>query len=392
LHHSTEVIVARRRRITVVVLSAIAIGGAAGWYLLQTSEPVRAARPQAAAAVPVSIATASRQDVPIYLGGLGTVQASYTIGIHAQVDGKLIAVEFTEGQHVKAGDVLAKIDPRLYQAALDQAKAKKGQDEAQLVSAQKDLARSKTLAAQSFQTEQIVDQQQAKVEQLKAAIAADNAAIDTAQTQLDYTTITAPSDGRIGVRLVDPGNLVRASDQGSIATLTRLQPISVLFTLPSRALDDVRDAMARGPVEVTAFDRDNARALSTGTLLLVDNLIDQATATIRLKATFENKDERLWPGEFVNARLLMETRRNVLTVPSTAVQRGPQGLLAWVVDEKDVARAVPIQVGPTSGDLTIVTAGLSEGARVVTDGYYKLQQNARVTITASQPARAGGTS
>jgi len=384
--------VARRRRITVVALSAIAIGGAAGWYLLQSSEPVRAARPQATVAVPVSIATASRQDVPIYLGGLGTVQASYTIGIHAQVDGKLIAVEFTEGQHVKAGDVLAKIDPRLYQAALDQAKAKKGQDEAQLVSAQKDLARSKTLAAQSFQTEQIVDQQQAKVEQLKAAIAADNAAIDTAQTQLDYTTITAPSDGRIGVRLVDPGNLVRAADQGSIATLTRLQPISVLFTLPSRALDDVRDAMARGPVEVTAFDRDNARALSTGTLLLVDNLIDQATATIRLKATFENKDERLWPGEFVNARLLMETRRNVLTMPSTAVQRGPQGLLAWVVDEKDVARAVSIQVGPTSGDRTIVTAGLSEGARVVTDGYYKLQQNAHVTITASQPARAGGTS
>jgi multidrug efflux system membrane fusion protein len=373
-------------------VSAIAIGGGAGWYLLQTSEPVRAAKPPVAATVPVSIATASRQDVPIYLGGLGTVQASYTIGIHSQVDGKLIEVTFTEGQRVKAGDVLAKIDPRLYQAALDQAKAKKAQDEAQLVSAQKDLARSRTLAAQSFQTEQIVDQQQAKVEQLKAAIAADEAAIDTAQTQLDYTTIKAPSDGRIGVRQVDPGNLVRASDQGSIATLTRLQPISVMFTLPARALDDVRDAMARGPVEVTAFDRDNARALATGTLLLVDNQIDQATATIRLKATFANKDERLWPGEFVNARLLVETRSNVLTVPSSAVQRGPQGLLAWAVDAGGHARAVPIEVGPTSGDLTIVTAGLSEGARVVTDGYYKLQQNSPVTITASQPTHTGGPS
>jgi multidrug efflux system membrane fusion protein len=391
-HRSTEVNVARRHRIVMVVLSAIAIGGAAGWYLLQSSEPVRAARPPAAARVPVSVAMASRQDVPIYLGGLGTVQASYTIGIHTQVDGKLLEVRFTEGQHVKAGDVLAKIDPRLYQAALDQAKAKKAQDEAQLVSAQKDLARSKTLAAQSFQTEQIVDQQQAKVEQLRAAIAADSAAIDTAQTQLDYTTITAPSDGRIGVRLVDPGNLVRASDQGSIATLTRLQPISVIFTLPSRALDDVRDALARGPVEVTAFDRDNARALSTGTLLLVDNLIDQATATIRLKATFDNKDERLWPGEFVNARLLIETRKDALTVPSAAVQRGPQGLLAWVIGEGNVAKAVPIEIGPSNGDVTIVTSGLAEGARVVTDGYYKLQQNSPVTITASQPMRAGGTS
>src|SRR5262249_28697477 len=225
----TEVIVGIRRRMVMVTVSAIAIGRPAAWYLLQTSEPVPAARPSAAAAVPVSVAVASRQDVPIYLSGLGTVQASYTIGVHAQVDGKLIEVNFSEGQHVKAGDVLAKIDPRLYQAAFDQAKAKKAQDDAQLVSAEKDLARSKVLAKQSFQTEQIVDQQQAKVEQLRAAIAADSAAIDTAQTQLDYTTITAPSEGRIGMRLVDPGNLVRASDQGSIAMLTRLQPISVVF-------------------------------------------------------------------------------------------------------------------------------------------------------------------
>jgi len=385
--------VGARSRIVLIGGSIIIAAGAIGWYLLQGSEPVRAARPPSRVAVPVSVATATRRDMPIYLNGIGTVQASYTIGIHAQVDGKLLEVRFTEGQHVKKGDLLAKIDPRLYQAAFDQAKAKKAQDEAMLVSAEKDLARSKTLAAKSFQTEQTVDQQQAKVDQLKASIAADDAAIDTAQTQLDYTTITAPSDGRIGVRLVDPGNLVRASDQGSIATLTLTRPVAVMFTLPARSLDDVRDAMARGPVEVVAFDNDNRRELSKGTLLLIDNLIDQATATIRLKAMFENKDERLWPGEFVNARLLVETRSNVVTVPSTAVQRGPKGLFAWVVDDRNVAHAMPIEVGPTTGDLTIVASGLDESARVVTDGYYKLQQNAPVTITdAQQPARPGGTS
>jgi membrane fusion protein, multidrug efflux system len=377
--------VAIRRRIVLIAVSAIISGGAIGWYVLQGADQVRAARPPARAAVPVSVATATRRDMPIYLSGLGTVQASFTIGIHSQVDGKVLEVPFTEGQHVKQGDVLAKIDPRLYQAALDQAKAKRAQDEAQLVAAEKDLVRFKALALKSFETQQNVDQQQAKVDQAKAAIAADAAAIETAQTQLDYTTITAPTDGRVGVRLVDPGNLVRASDQGSIAMLTRTQPIAVMFTLPARALDDVQDAMARGPVEVAAFDRDNRRALSTGTLLLVDNQIDQTTATIRLKAMFENKDERLWPGEFVNARLLVEIRPNVVTVPATAVQRGPDGLFVWVVNERDIAQTVPIEVGPTTGDFTIVASGLAEGARVVTDGYYKLQRNVPVAVAAPQP-------
>ena len=202
----------RRVRMVLMVALVIVTGGALGWYLLQGPDPVRAARPPARAAVPVSVATAARHDVPIYLSGLGTAQALYTIGIHSQVDGKLIEVLFTEGQHVKKGDVLAKIDPRLYQAALDQANARKAQDVAQLGAAQKDLARFKTLALKSFETQQNVDQQQAKVDQLTAAVAADDAAIETAQTQLDYTTIRAPSDGRVGVRQVDPGNLVRASD------------------------------------------------------------------------------------------------------------------------------------------------------------------------------------
>ena len=342
--------------------------------------------------MPVRVAIVSRQDVPIYLTGLGTVQASFTVGIHSQVDGKLQEVLFTEGQHVKKGDVLAKIDPRLFQAALDQAKAKKAQDQAQLTSAEKDLARSKTLVLSNITSQQIVDQQQAKVDQLKAAIAADEAMIQTAQTQLEYTTITAPSDGRMGVRLVDPGNIVHANDQGSLATLVLTQPTAVMFTLPARYLDDVRDAMARGPVEVTAYDQDNRRALATGKLLLVDNVIDQATATIRLKAMFPNEDEKLWPGEFVNAHVLLDTRGNAVVVPSAAVQRGPRGLFVWTVTAKNLAEPRPIEVGPTYEGLTVVASGLSGGERIVTDGQYKLQRDAPVTVTSPPMAGAGGNS
>jgi membrane fusion protein, multidrug efflux system len=372
--------VRRRRRIAVIgVAAAILAGGALYWYRVPESEPSRAARPPARA-VPVSIAVAARQDVPIHVTGLGTVQASFTIGIHSQVDGIMQKVLFTEGQHVKQGDVLAQIDPRPFQAALDQAKAKKSQDGATLGGAAKDLERSKTLVVRSFATEQIVDQQQARVDQLKASIEADEAAIEAAQTQLDFTTIRAPSDGRIGVRLVDPGNLVHANDARPIANLVLTQPSAVLFTLPMQVLDDLRDAMARGPVEVTAYDQNNRRRLSAGKLLLIDNSIDQATATIRLKAMFDNADERLWPGEFVNARVLMETRRNVIAVPTTVVQRGPQGLFAWIVNADNVAEPRRIELGPASGDLTVINSGLAEGDRVVTDGQYKLQTNARVSI------------
>ena len=229
----------------------------------------------------------------------------------------------------------------------------------------------------------------AKVDQLKAAIAADAAAIETAQTQFDYTTITAPHDGRIGMRLVDPGNLVRASDPGGIAMLTMMQPTAVVFTLPSRVLPDVRAAMGRGPVEVTAFDQNNREALATGTLLLVDNTVDQATSTIRLKASFPNEDEKLWPGDFVNARLLVEIRKDVIALPSSAVQRGPQGLFTWIVMDKNTAEPRAIEVGPNSGNLTIVTAGVSDGERVVTDGQYKLQRGATVSIATGQSAAAG---
>jgi multidrug efflux system membrane fusion protein len=370
-----------------IAILAAAAGGY--WYWTQGPSPARAARPPARAAVPVSVALVGRQDMPIYLTGLGTVQASYTVGIHSQVDGKLQEVLFTEGQHVKKGDVLAKIDPRLFQAALDQAKAKKAQDEALLSAADKDLTRFKTLVARAVESQQNVDRQQGTVDQLKASISADEAMIETAQTNLDYTSIIAPSDGRIGVRLVDPGNIVHASDQGSLATLVLTQPSAVMLTLPARSLDDVRDAMARGPVEVTAYDQDNRQALATGKLLLVDNIIDQTTATIRLKAMFPNSDERLWPGEFVNARVLVETRTNAVVVPSAAVQRGPDGLFIWVVAANDVAQPRPIEVGPRTEKLTIITSGLTGGERIITDGQYKLQRGAPVTYSAPATAGAG---
>jgi membrane fusion protein, multidrug efflux system len=384
----------RGRRIVLITtcVAVLAVGGAAYWHWGQGPRGAHAASAPARAGVPVSVAIVGRQDVPIYLTGLGTVQGSLTVSIHSQVDGKLQEVLFTEGQHVKKGDVLALIDPRLFQAALDNAKAKKAQDEAMFISAGKDLARSKTLVQSNITSQQIVDQQQGKVDQLKASIAADDAMIQTAQTNLEYTIITAPSDGRMGVRLVDPGNIVHANDQQALATLVLTRPSAVMFTLPARTLDDVRAAMARGPVEVTAFDQDNRRALATGTLLLVDNIMDQTTATIRLKAMFPNEDDKLWPGEFVNARVLLETRSDAVVVPSAAIQRGPDGLFVWMINANGLAEPRPIEVGPAYGKVTIVNSGLAGGERIVTDGQYKLERDAPVTITSTATAGSGGSS
>jgi multidrug efflux system membrane fusion protein len=373
-----------------VCLSILAVAGAFYWYRAEEVEPARGPRGGGRAAAPVSVAVASRQDVPIYLTGIGSVQAYFTIDIRAKVDGELQEVLFTEGQHVKKGDVLAKIDPRLYQAALDQAKAKRAQDAAALVAAEKDFARARTLALKSFDTQQNVDQLQAKVDQLKASILADEALIETAQTQFDYTTIVAPSDGRIGMRLIDPGNMIRAADSKSLATLVLNQPSAVLFTLPATSLGEVREAMKRGPAEVTAFDQNNRTVLATGKLVLIDNVIDQAAAAIRLKALFLNDDHALWPGDFVNARILVETRRNALTVPSAAVQSGPKGLFIWVVAGNNTVEPRPVEVGPANGDLTIVTAGIAEGDRVVTAGQYKLQAKAPVVMASLPPASGRG--
>jgi len=385
------VTVNRSRRIGRAALAVLAVAGIAGiyWYRgLDGTESGRAATAPGRPAVPVTVVTAMRRDLPIYLTGLGTVQATLSVGIHSLVEGTLQEVRFTEGQRVKNGDILAKIDPRPYQAALDQAKAKKAQDEAQLVAAEKDLARFIMLAQKSFETQQNLDLQRAKVDQLKAMIEGDAASIEAAQVQLDRTDIRAPSDGRVGIRLVDPGNTVHASDAGAIVNLVLVQPAAVVFTLPAQALDDVRRALTRGTVEITAFDQDNRVPLSVGKLLLIDNAIDAATATIRLKAVFANDDERLWPGEFVNARLLLETRTDALAIPSAAIQRGPQGLFVWIATADNTAAVRPLRVGPTTGDLTIVDSGLEEGDRVVTDGQYKLQAKTPVSVKTPGAATA----
>jgi len=373
----------RRRRIALILACCATLAAAGVGYRLWPSgaDAAQAARKSSRQAVPVSVSAAARQNVPIYLTGLGTVQALYTVAIHTQVDGKLQDVFFKEGQRVNKGDVLAKIDPRLYQAALDQAKARKAMDQATLIAAQKDLERFRTLVRKNAETQQNLDLQQAKVDQTKASIDADQAAIETAQTNFDYTNIVAPTAGRMGVRMVDPGNIVHASDSAAIAVLTQTQPAAVLFTLPAQTLDDVRDAAADGTVEIAAFDRDNVRLLSTGTLSTIDNLIDQATATYRLKAIFPNADEKLWPGEFVNARLLLTIRKDVVVIPPFAVQRGPKGLFAWVVKTDNTVEPRPIKTGTTTGDRTIVVSGLEAGERVVTDGQYKLQTGAAVVVS-----------
>jgi multidrug efflux system membrane fusion protein len=334
--------------------------------------------------VPVTVAEVNQHDVPVYLDGLGTVQASNTVAVHSQVDGKLQSVNFVEGQRVKAGDVLAIVDPRPFQAALDQAKAKKAQDEAQLVSDAKDLARFQDLMKKGAGTAQAVDQQQAKVDALKATIASDQAGIENAETQLSYATITAPIDGRVGFRLVDAGNIVHAGDQTPITVLTGLTPTMVIFTLPQRNLLAVQDAMAKGEVQVAALDQDNTHELGQGKLLLIDNQIDQTTSTIRLKASFPNKDERLWPGEFVHARVLIETLKDAVTIPSAAVQRNSQGLLAWVIKPDNTVENRPIIGGPSLNDMTVVKSGLKPGEQVVVSGQFRLRPGVKVQPTPMQ--------
>jgi membrane fusion protein, multidrug efflux system len=379
---------ARRRAIGAGIgfVGVLAAGGAYYWYDSAMAVSDRGPRAAGRPAVPVTVAVAERRDVPIYLTGLGTVQALLSIDIQARVDGELQQVMFTEGQHVRKGDVLAKVDPRPFQAAFDQAKAKRAQDAAALVAAEKDLTRAKTLSLKSFETQQNVDLQQAKVDQLKASIAADEAAMESAQTQLDYATILAPSDGRVGIRRVDPGNIVHAADTRPITSLVLMQPCAVLFVLPATTLTDVRQALKRGPVEVTAFDENGRTALSTGHLLLIDNAIDQATANIRLKAIFSNDDDILWAGEFVNARILVDTRREVVTIPTTSIQSGPKGAFTWVVEANNTAEPRAIEIGPASDDVTIITAGVAEGDRVVVAGHYKLQSKAPVVASLMQPS------
>ena len=365
--------------------AAIAFASLAAVIIFWRHTTSQAAQTAARPSVPVTVTQATVHDVPIYSHALGTVQALNTIAIRAQVNGQIVSINFRQGQEVHQGDILAKIDPAPFKAALDQAIAKKSQDESQLIAAQKDLARFKALALKSFETQQNVDLQQAKVDTTKATIDADQAAIEAAQTQLDYATITAPIDGVVGFRQLDIGNIIHTTDVNPLTVLTQIKPTTVICTLPQSFLGLVREAMLRGEVKVTAFDQDGKNKLAEGKLLLINNQIDQTTSTIQLKAEFPNDDERLWPGEFVRLSLLITTRKNVVTIPAVALQRGPEGYYVWVVKADETVEQRPIEVFQADEDVVIATKGLNAGETVVLEGQSRLDVGAHVAIRSPEP-------
>ena len=346
-------------------------------------KPQPAAQAQAPAGPPaalVAVATAKRQDYPIAIDSLGQVQAFNTVTVRTRVDGTVDKIGFDEGQLIKAGDLVAQIDPRPFQAALDQAKAKQVQDQANLANAKLDLQRYATLAKQSFATQQQLDTQNALVSQLIAQIAADAATIDSAQVQLDYTKITAPITGRTGFRLIDQGNIVNAAQQTGIVTIAQLQPIAVIFTTPQDDLQRINAAIAQAAPQVEVRTSDGAKLLATGKLTVVDNQVDAATGSIRFKAEFENKDNALWPGLAVSTRVTVDVDKDAIVVPTVAVQHGPQGLFVYVVDDQNRAAMRPVTVAHQDVDLAVVNKGVKEGDRVVTTGAYMLQPGVRVSV------------
>jgi multidrug efflux system membrane fusion protein len=371
------------RRIVIILIAVLAIGLIAYFLHKRTSEKAAAsARETAAAAgraVPVVAAPVLRKDVPIYLDGLGSVAAYKTITVHTQVDGRLDKVLFREGQSVRAGDRIAQIDPRPFVNQLHQAEGALERDRAQLKGAKVNLERFDTLAAQKLIAQQQADDQAALVGQLEGAVVADQAAIDTARLNIDYANIRSPIDGVTGVRLIDPGNIVHAADQSGIVLITQLEPIAVLFTLPQDELTRVLQQLAgQNVLPVEAWSRDGTQKLATGELALVDNQINANTATLRLKAVFPNPQHLLWPNQFVKARLLLTTRKNSLTVPSTVPQRGPEGTFAYVIQQDQTVQPRPIEVETTEGDTTVIAKGLNEGEQVVADGASQLRAGAKV--------------
>jgi membrane fusion protein, multidrug efflux system len=330
--------------------------------------------------VPITAVAVSKQDVPVWLRGLGTAQANLTAQIRSRVDGVLTQVPVKEGQDVKQGDLLAVIDPRPYQAVLDGATAKKSQDLAQLSNAQADLARYSSLVARNFASRQQLETQQAVVKQLSAAVLGDDAQIETARLNLSFCYSTSPFEGRVGLRNIDPGNIIRSADPAPIVSVAQIQPIAVTFTLPQDTLPAIVQAMGHGPLSSVAYAADNVTALDRGTLLTPDNTIDAATGTIKLKAVFANAERRLWPGQFVNIRLLLGIETQVVTVPVSAVQRGPNGMFVYRVGENDTVSVAPVEVSRQEGDLYVVSKGLSDRAVVVASGQSRLQDGAHVAI------------
>lgn len=355
------------------------------------SNPSRA-RANAPQILQVTVAPALRQNLPIDLTGLGSIEAYYTVSVKSRVDGQLIEVKFKEGENVKKGALLAIIDPRPYQVQLDQAQAQLFKDQATLRDARLNYQRYKDLLQNSgAMSQQQVDTQQATVDQLDGTVRNDQATVANAKLNLEYCHITAPESGRIGLRLVDPGNIVHASDANPILVITDLQPITAVFTLPEDQLPAVSQRMHKATLQVDAYSRDDLTKLDTGTLLTIDNQIDQTTGTGKLKAIFENKTNGLWPNQFVNVHLLLETQRNVTVVPSAAVQRGPQGNYVYVVKPDKTVEVRNVTIPVTQGNLSEVASGVSPNELVVTDGQDKLQQGSHVEPhTQSQNAQGAG--
>ena len=381
------------RKATIAALAVLAMAAGAMLPRIFETAPPAAAQAQkgggGAQTVPVTAGIVVEKDVPVVLEAIGTVTPSNMVTIKSRVDGQIVASDFKEGQNVKAGTVLFQIDPRPFEAALAQAEATKQKDEASLASAQSDLARAAQLTTQGYKSQQGYDQAKALVGQLQALIKSDEAQIETAKLNLSYATIKAPIDGRLGARLVDAGNMVRASEAAPLVTIAQTRPIDIVFTVPQENQNKVREKQAREPLVVQAIGEDGKTLLSTGKLTLIDNQIDQATATLKLKGSFGNEDERLWPGLFVNVRLIVNMRRGVPTVPAQTVQDGPNGSYAYVIKDDNTVERRPVEVAAVQDGIAVITKGLTPGEKVVVDGQYRLTNGSRVRLTEPKSAAAG---
>ena len=382
-----------KRRITVFFIAGLVVAAVAAVYYMpqrqQTVAAVSGSRrggPSASEPVPVLATAARAADVPVYLDGVGTAKALNTVTVRSQVDGKIINISFTEGQDVPAGYVLAKIDPVTYQAAFDQTVAKKAQDEAQLANARLDLDRYTRLAATNAVNKQQLDTQRALVSQLEAQVKLDQAAIDNARAILSYTEIVAPIAGRTGIRLIDVGNLVRGAEATGIVILTQLRPISVFFSLPQQNLPDLTKGMAEGRLPVDALTADGKSALDKGKVTVIDNQVDQTTGTVKLRAEFPNNDLQLWPGQFVNVRVLIDTLRQVVVVPTAAIQRGPNGPFVYVLKDGDAVTVRRVTLTQQNDVQAVVATGLQAGERVVTTGFARLTEGTQVAVSSAEDA------